>query len=199
MSNAPVSRPESGPMRHAENRRVRMARAVLAIAAGAALMTLAAKVQIPFWPVPMTLHTMAVMAFAVAFGPRRAMAIFLAYLAAGAAGLPVFSGSPERGLGLAYMAGPTGGYLLGYLVASGLVGALAAGRGPMGRLLAMLAGLAPIYGFGLVWLAAHVPADRLVTLGMAPFLLGDLIKIALVAAGSALAPALVARLGRLGQ
>lgn len=195
MSNAPASRPESS----IENRRAQIARAALAIVAGAALMTLAAKVQIPFWPVPMTLHTMAVMAFAVAFGPRRAVAIFLAYLAAGAAGLPVFSGSPERGLGLAYMAGPTGGYLLGYLVASGLVGALAAGRGPLGRLLAMLAGLAPIYGFGLAWLAAYVPADRLVALGLAPFLLGDLIKIALVAAGSALAPALVARLGRLGQ
>lgn len=195
MSNAPASRPESS----IENRRAQVARAALAIVAGAALMTLAAKVQIPFWPVPMTLHTMAVMAFAVAFGPRRAMAIFLAYLAAGAAGLPVFSGSPERGLGLAYMVGPTGGYLLGYLVASGVVGALAAGRGPVGRLLAMLAGLVPIYGFGLVWLAAYVPADRLVALGLAPFLLGDLIKIALVAAGSALAPALLARFGRLGQ
>ena len=195
MSNAPASRPESS----IENRRAQVARAALAIVAGAALMTLAAKVQIPFWPVPMTLHTMAVMAFAVVFGPRRAMAIFLAYLAAGAAGLPVFSGSPERGLGLAYMVGPTGGYLLGYLVASGLVGALAAGRGPVGRLLAMLAGLVPIYGFGLVWLAAYVPADRLVALGLAPFLLGDLIKIALVAAGSALAPALLARFGRLGQ
>lgn len=195
MRNAPASRPESS----IENRRAQVARATLAIVAGVALMTLAAKVQIPFWPVPMTLHTMAVMAFAVAFGPRRAMAIFLAYLAAGAAGLPVFSGSPERGLGLAYMVGPTGGYLLGYLVASGVVGALAAGRGPVGRLLAMLAGLVPIYGFGLVWLAAYVPADRLVALGLAPFLLGDLIKIALVAAGSALAPALVARLGRLGQ
>ena len=177
MRNAPASRPESS----IENRRAQVARATLAIVAGVALMTLAAKVQIPFWPVPMTLHTMAVMAFAVAFGPRRATAIFLAYLAAGAAGLPVFSGSPERGVGLAYMAGPTGGYLLGYLVASGLVGALAAGRGPMGRLLAMLAGLAPVYGFGLAWLAAYVPAERLIALGLAPFLLGDLIKAALAA------------------
>ncbi len=199
MSNVPVSRPESSIESHAENRRARMTRTALAVVAGAALMTLAAKVQIPFWPVPMTLHTMAVMAFAVAFGPRRAMAIFLAYLAAGAAGLPVFSGSPERGIGLAYMVGPTGGYLLGYLIASGLVGALAAGRGPVGRLLAMLAGLAPIYGFGLAWLAAYVPAERLVALGLAPFLPGDLIKIALVAAASALAPGLIARFRGIGQ
>ena len=181
MSNTPASRPESPTESPTENRRMQAARAALAVVAGAALMTLAAKVQIPFWPVPMTLHTMAVMAFAVAFGPRRATAIFLAYLAAGVAGLPVFSGSPERGLGFAYMAGPTGGYLLGYLVASGLVGALAAGRGPVGRLLAMLAGLVPVYGFGLAWLAAYVPAERLIALGLAPFLLGDLIKAALAA------------------
>ncbi|CAI9417121.1 hypothetical protein ANOBCDAF_03896 [Pleomorphomonas sp. T1.2MG-36] len=199
MSNTPASRPESPTESPTENRRMQAARAAVAVVAGAALMTLAAKVHIPFWPVPMTLHTMAVMAFAVAFGPRRATAIFLAYLAAGAAGLPVFSGSPERGIGLAYMAGPTGGYLLGYLVASGLVGALAAGRGPVGRLLAMLAGLAPVYGFGLAWLVAYVPAERLIALGLAPFLLGDLIKIALVAAASALTPSLIARFRGIGQ
>lgn len=162
--------------------------------AGAAAMTLAAKTQIPFWPVPMTLHTMAVMGFAVAFGPRIAVAIFLAYLAAGAAGLPVFSGSPERGIGLAYMAGPTGGYLLGYLVACGLVGRLAAGQRTAGRIGAMLAGLVPIYGLGLAWLAAFVPAERLLALGAAPFILGDLLKIGVVAAGGLLLPTLLARI-----
>jgi biotin transport system substrate-specific component len=149
---------------------------------GALLMTLAAKVQLPFWPVPMTLHTLAVMAFAIAFGPRLAVSIFLTYLAAGAAGLPVFSGSPERGIGLAYMMGPTGGYLLGYLVASGLIGALAAGRGLIGRTLAMIAGMVPIYGIGVAWLAFYLPADRLLAAGVAPFLLGDLVKIGVVAA-----------------
>lgn len=168
-----------------------IARTIAICLGGAALMTLAAKVQIPFWPVPMTLHTMAVMAFAVAFGPRLAVSIFLTYLAAGAVGLPVFSGSPERGIGLAYMVGPTGGYLLGYLIASGLIGALAAGQGLVRRTLAMLIGMVPIYGLGMAWLALYVPANQLFAAGVAPFLLGDLVKIALVAASSVVLPAML--------
>ena len=79
--------------------------------AGAALITLGAKVQIPFWPVPMTLHTLSVFLVALTLGPRLGLAAMAAYLGAGAAGLPVFSGTPERGIGLSYMVGPTGGYL----------------------------------------------------------------------------------------
>jgi biotin transport system substrate-specific component len=88
------------------------------------------------------------------------------------------------------MAGPTGGYLAGYLVAAGLVGWLAAGRGLLGRVAAMLVGLAVVYGCGLAWLALFVPADRLVALGLAPFLVGDLVKVGLVAAGAAALPGL---------
>jgi biotin transport system substrate-specific component len=161
-------------------------RTALTVIVGAALMTLAAKVQVPFWPVPMTLHTLAVMTFAVAFGPRIAVSIFLTYLAAGVVGLPVLSGSPERGVGLAYMVGPTGGYLLGYLVASWLVGRLALGKGTFGRVGAMLAGMLPVYAIGAAWLTIYVPVDRVLTVGVMPFLLGDLVKISVVATGSAL-------------
>ncbi len=180
-------------VRPTENRLAPTVGTVLTVIAGAALMTLAAKVQIPFWPVPMTLHTMAVMAFAVAFGPRIAVSIFLAYLAAGAAGLPVFSGSPERGIGFAYMIGPTGGYLLGYLIASWLVGTLALGKGAFGRVGAMLAGMLPIYGIGAAWLAAYIPANQIIAVGVVPFLLGDLLKIGVVAAGGSLVSASLAR------
>ena len=90
----------------AEGRIAISTRTVLTVIVGAALTTLAAKVQVPFWTVPMTLHTLAVMTFAVALGPRIAVSIFLTYLAAGVAGLPVFSGSPERGVGLAYIGRP---------------------------------------------------------------------------------------------
>ncbi|MHC1549714.1 biotin transporter BioY [Phyllobacterium sp. K27] len=161
-------------------------RTALTVIAGVAIMTLAAKTQIPFWPVPMTLHTLAVMAFAVTFGPRIAVSIFVAYLAAGAVGLPVFSGSPERGIGLAYMVGPTGGYLLGYLFASWLVGVLALGRGTIGRIGAMLVGLTVVYAVGIAWLAVYVPASKLLAIGVLPFVLGDLVKIGLVAVGSML-------------
>ena len=84
------------------------------------------------------------------------------------------------------MAGPTGGYLAGYLVASWLVGALAHGRKTAGQLLAMLAGLLPIYGLGAAWLALYVPADKILAAGVAPFLLGDLAKIGVVAVAALL-------------
>lgn len=184
---------ETATARGIKSRSAPTFRAIVLIVAGAALMTLAAKVQIPFWPVPMTLHTLAVMAFAVAFGPRIAVSIFLTYLAAGSIGLPVFSGSPERGIGLAYMAGPTGGYLAGYLAASWVVGTLALGRGTFGRLGAMLAGLVLIYAMGIAWLTIYVPAANVLAAGVAPFIIGDVLKICVVAAGSLLSPALLAR------
>ncbi|ETA53558.1 biotin transporter BioY [Ponticoccus alexandrii] len=146
---------------------------------GAALITLGAKIQIPFWPVPMTLHTLAVFFLAATLGPRLGFAAMAAYLAAGALGMPVFSGTPERGIGLAYMAGPTGGYLAGYLLGAGLTGWLAQGRGLIGRFLAMLAGLTVVYALGLAWLALYVPAQGLLAAGLTPFLLGDLVKLAL--------------------
>lgn len=177
----------------AEYRAARSLRTALIVIAGAAIMTLAAKTQIPFWPVPMTLHTLAVMAFAVTLGPRIAVSIFVAYLAAGVVGLPVFSGSPERGIGLAYMTGPTGGYLLGYLVASWLVGVLALGKSTAGRTGAMLAGLTVIYAIGIAWLAVFVPASKLLAAGVLPFVLGDLVKIALVAVGGMLSNASLKR------
>ncbi|BBK38410.1 biotin biosynthesis protein BioY [Allostella sp. ATCC 35155] len=151
------------------------------ILAGVAILTVSAKVHVPSWPVPMTLQTLAVMAIALATGPRLATATFLAYLAAGAMGMPVFSGTPERGVGLPYMLGPTGGYLLGMLGASWSAGALARGRGTVGRVGAMLVGLAVLYGAGLAWLALFVPLARVVEVGLLPFVLGDLIKIAVVA------------------
>ncbi|MEH3091186.1 MAG: biotin transporter BioY [Agrobacterium cavarae] len=163
-------------------------RQALMIVAGVALMTLAAKTQVPFWPVPMTLHTLAVMGFAVALGPRMACAIFIAYLATGAAGLPVFSGSPERGIGLAYMIGPTGGYLAGFLVASLLTGWLAQNGTLLRRVFAMLAGLVVVYACGMAWLVTFLPAAKLFSVGVAPFILGDLVKIGVVAAASMLLP-----------
>ncbi|OLP49238.1 BioY family transporter [Allorhizobium taibaishanense] len=151
------------------------------LAVGTLLMALAAKIQIPFWPVPMTLHTFAVMSFSLLFGPRMGLAILSAYLAAGAFGAPVFSGSPERGIGLAYMAGPTGGYLAGYWIAAWVAGALGYGRGLLMRFGASLVALAVVYALGLVWLAAFVPAKALLAAGFWPFLAGDLIKCLLAA------------------
>ncbi len=155
--------------------RLQALRPVLLVLGGAALITLGAKTQVPFWPVPMTLHTLAVFGVAAALGPRLGLAAMLAYLGAGAAGVPVFSGTPERGIGPAYRAGPTGGYLLGYLLATPIVGRF---RNAFG----LLGGLAVVYAAGLAWLAAFVPAPQVVTAGFTPFIAADLLKIALICA-----------------
>ncbi|MBF5078645.1 biotin transporter BioY [Paracoccus sp. NBH48] len=147
--------------------------------AAAALIALGAKVQVPFWPVPMTLQTLAVLVIAAGLGPRLGLAAMGAYMAAGLAGLPVFAGSPERGLGLAYLAGPTTGFLIGMALSMIVTGALAQGRDLGMRAVAMLAGTVAIYVPGLIWLSAFVPADRLLAVGVAPFILGDMVKIAL--------------------
>jgi biotin transport system substrate-specific component len=162
----------------------------VSLALGVALLTLAAKIHIPFWPVPMTLHTLAIMGFALFLGPRAALAIIAAYLALGACGLPVFSDSPARGVGLAYMLGPTGGYLAGYPLGALIAGHLAQRRGLAGRFLAMLAGMVPVYGLGLLWLARFVPFAQVWALGFAPFILGDVVKIALLTAASGFFPTL---------
>jgi biotin transport system substrate-specific component len=177
------------------NRAIALAKNSLMVLAGVAVITASAKITVPFWPVPMTLQTMAIMAIAVATGPRMALATMLAYLAAGAVGLPVFAGTPERGIGIAYMMGPTGGYLAGYLVAAGLVGALARGRGTLGRFGVMIGGMVPVYLLGLAGLSAFVPSEQVLALGFTPFIVGDCIKIALVALGCAA----VNRLKNLGK
>ena len=148
------------------------------------VLAVSARVSVPFWPVPMTLQTLAVLTIAGLGGPRVATAAMLAYLAEGAIGLPVFAATPERGLGLAYLAGPTGGYLLGMLAAAPLVGVLArrtAGR-PVALLGAMTMGSVVVYAAGAAWLASYIGAARAVALGVAPFLAGDAVKTALAAA-----------------
>lgn len=169
-----MNRPVSGPLP--------LLKSVAAAVTGALLIAASAKIQIPFWPVPMTLQTLTVLGLPVLLGPRIGLAAMATYLTAGAAGLPVFANSPERGLGLAYLAGPTGGYLLGFLIAAGVTGWLAQARSWAGQALAMLAGLAVIYAAGLAWLAAFLPASQLLQAGFTPFILADLVKIALAVA-----------------
>ena len=97
-------------------------RAVLLALFGSLLLWVSAKVQVPFYPVPMTFQGAVVLLIGLAYGPRLAAATLLLYLAEGAVGLPVFAGTPERGIGLAYMVGPTGGYLAGFLAAAVIAG-----------------------------------------------------------------------------
>lgn len=161
------------------------ARNVLLAVGGSLALWMSAKVQVPFYPVPITMQTFVVLAMGMAFGWRLAAATVALYLAQGAFGLPVFAGTPERGIGLAYMAGPTGGYLAGYLLAATLCGCLAE-RGWDRRVattaIAMLAGNLVIYACGLLWLGAVVGWDKpVIELGLLPFIPGDILKLALAA------------------
>ena len=166
------------------------------ILTGTLLLTISATVQVPFWPVPMTMQTFVVLVIAMACGPVIGGSVVLAYLAEGALGLPVFAGTPERGIGLAYMMGPTGGYLLGMLVAAVACGQLAArgwDRSVWMTMLAMLIGTVIIMAFGYAWLAVSIGPYKAWAFGVVPFLLSGVVKIVL---GALVLPAGWALLGR---
>jgi biotin transport system substrate-specific component len=160
-------------------------RAIVLALIGSAVLWASAKIQVPFYPVPMTLQTLAVLGLGMAYGWRLAFATLLLYLAQGAFGLPVFAGTPEKGIGLAYMMGPTGGYLLGFLLAATLCGWLAErgwDRNVATTALAMLLGNIVIYVPGLLWLGTLVGWDKpVLEWGLTPFLAGDATKLVLAA------------------
>lgn len=149
------------------------------VALAIALLTASAKISVPFWPVPMTLQIAAILLIAAAGGLRFGTETLVGYLALGAAGLPVFAGTPEKGIGLGYMMGPTGGYLLGFLLAAIVVGWAVQRFGRKAALWSMPLGIALIYIPGLAWLSAFVPSDKLLAFGLTPFLLADALKVAI--------------------
>jgi biotin transport system substrate-specific component len=150
---------------------------------GSLLLWASAKVQVPFWPVPMTMQPMVVLLIGALYGPALGVATVALYLAEGAVGLPVFAGTPARGIGLPYMLGPTGGYMVGWLFAAALAGwTVARTRRPLAILLGLTMAMGLIYLFGFAWLASAIGAGQAFTAGILPFILGDLVKIGLAAA-----------------
>ncbi len=151
------------------------------------LITISAKIKVPFHPVPMTLQTLAIGTIAAALGSRLAVGTVVAYLAAGLAGLPVFSNTPPALPGLLYMLGPTGGYLAGFGLAAAITGGLA-NRGWSRSLpkvfLAMLLDDLAILSLGVGWRTAGVglPLAKAMAVGFYPFILSGLVKEALGAA-----------------
>lgn len=157
------------------------ARKAALVLAGTVLLAISAHLKVPFWPVPMTMQTFVVLMIGAAFGARLASATILAYLIEGALGLPVFA----TGAGLAYMAGPTAGYLTGFLFAAAIVGWFADrghGRSVLTTLMAFLVGEAVILTLGAGWLAILFGPEKAVSAGLLPFLPGEGIKVALACA-----------------
>ena len=153
---------------------------------GSLILWASAKISVPFWPVPMTLQTGAVALLAAAYGWRLGSATVVLYLLEGALGIPVFEGTPAKGIGLAYMIGTTGGYLIGFAVAAAVVGWLVEkgfDRNPVKLFGAMVLGDAFIFALGILWLGTVIGWDKpVLQYGLYPFILGDLVKLALAAA-----------------
>ena len=180
-----------------DDRTRRILRDVGIAIAGSLLLTLSAKTQIPFWPVPMTMQTFVVMVIGMALGPRLGVATVALYLAQGAVGLPVFAGTPEKGVGLAYMMGPTGGYLACFLAGAWICGALAErgwDRSWLKSGIAAAIGHAVIFGLGVLWLQSLIGWQKAFEFGVAPFWAATLLKTALAVAVLPPAWALVRKL-----
>ncbi|MDT8344038.1 MAG: biotin transporter BioY [Thermohalobaculum sp.] len=158
---------------------------VLLVVIGVAALAIAAKIKVPFWPVPITMQTFVVLSVGAAYGLRLGVGTVLAYLAIGALGFDVFTGSSAESQGLAYMLGGTGGYLVGFAMAAALLGVLARAGWDrsVGRMaLALVMGNALIYAPGLLWLGQLYGWDKpILDWGLYPFLAGDALKLALAA------------------
>jgi biotin transport system substrate-specific component len=148
---------------------------------GTLLLTVSAKTKVFLGPVDISL---AVLLIASAFGMRLAVATLLLYMAQGAMGLPVFQSSPEKGVGIAYMLGTTGGYLAGFVAMAAIAG-WAADRGldrnPFTLFGAFMAAEVVMMAMGFAWLALLIGADKAWQFGVVPFIVGDLVKVALAA------------------
>jgi biotin transport system substrate-specific component len=182
-----VQLPATGPFGVKDDQR--LLKAATALVLGNLLLWASAKAQVPFWPVPVTLQTYVVLVLGPVLGWRLGGATVAAYLIEGAIGLPVFAGTPAHGIGFAYIAGPTGGYLMGYLAAVLMVGFLEE-QNRSGSVAASVAELIVgellILGFGCTWLAVLFGWERAFAFGFGPFLLGDAVKLALAGATIAL-------------
>lgn len=159
--------------------------AYLALAlAGTVVLYASAKVQVPFYPVPMTLQTLAIMLIAAAYGWRLGVATIVLYLAEAAIGIPVLAGTPEKGIGLMYMLGSTGGFLVGFIVETAIVGWFAErgfDRSPLKLFPVMIVADVVVFALGFAWLATLIGAEKAWAFGVVPFLLGDAFKIAIAA------------------
>ena len=153
-------------------------KSILVVLVGSILLTISAKIKIPFYPVPMTMQTFVVLFLGISFGYKIGIATVGLYLIEGIFGLPVFSNSPEKGVGIVYFTGPTMGYLIGFLLATFLAGYLDLKTNIVSIFLKLILSVSVIYILGLIWLGILIGWDKpIFQLGAAPFLLAELFKI----------------------
>jgi len=147
---------------------------------GSILLAISSKIKIPFYPVPMTMQTLVVLIIGIGFGWKLGVATIMLYLFEGIIGLPVFSGTPEKGIGLVYFTGPTMGYLIGFIVATFFAGKFNYSNNLINNFLKLTFATSFIYILGMLWLGGLIGWDKpIFKLGAQPFLLAELFKILL--------------------
>ncbi len=164
-----------------QNTQSKLIKSLIVIFLGSIILAISAKIKIPFYPVPMTMQTFVVLFIGISLGYKIALATISLYLIEGILGLPVFSNSPERGIGLNYFMGPTMGYLIGFLSASFFASLIKLDDNHLVILAKLIFSVSTIYFFGILWLGNLIGWDKpIFELGVMPFLLAEVCKIALL-------------------
>jgi len=164
-----------------KSQNLRVLKYILVIFLGSVLLTISSKIKIPFYPVPMTMQTFVVLFLGMSFGYKIGLATVGLYLIEGIVGLPVFSNSPEKGIGIIYFTGPTMGYLIGFLFATFLAGYFNFKQNILIIFFKLLISVSTIYLLGIFWLGSLIGWDKpIIQLGVTPFLLAELFKISIL-------------------
>ncbi len=164
-----------------QNTQTKIIKSLLIIFFGSIALAISAKIKIPFYPIPMTMQTFIVLLLGISFGYKIGLATVGVYLLEGIIGLPVFSNSPERGIGLVYFTGPTMGYLIGFLTACFFASYINKRDNYFIIFLKLLLSVSTIYILGILWLGALLGWDKpIIQLGVTPFLLAEITKISLL-------------------
>ena len=164
-----------------QNFQSKFAKSVLVIILRSFALTISAKIKIPFYPVPMTMQTFVVLFLGLSFGYKIGLATVGLYLLEGIIGLPVFSNSPERGIGIVYFTGPTMGYLIGFMSACYVASFINSKDNLFKILIKLILAVSTIYVLGILWLGSLIGWDKQVfSLGVFPFLLAEIFKITLL-------------------
>ena len=164
-----------------QNSQARIIKLILVIFFSSIILAISAKIKIPFYPVPMTMQTFIVMFIGISLGYKVGLATISLYLLEGIIGLPVFSGSPERGVGFVYFIGPTMGYLIGFLSACFIASLIQEKDNYFMIFLKLVLSVSTIYILGILWLGSLLGWDKpIIDLGITPFLYAEFFKIALL-------------------
>ena len=163
------------------NFQIKIIKSLLVIILGSILLTISAKIKVPFYPVPMTMQTFVVLFLGISFGYKIGLSAVGLYLLEGIIGLPVFSNSPERGIGLAYFTGPTMGYLIGFLSACYLASLIKQKDNFFMIIAKLVLAVSTIYIFGVLWLGTLIGWEKpILSLGVTPFIFAEIFKILLL-------------------